>query len=49
MLTAMSLDAVQGRVIGSLVEKHLTTPQQCGLPTDCIDVGNATVGMCKYP
>jgi hypothetical protein len=28
---------------------NLTTPQQCGLPTDCIDVGNATVGMCKYP
>jgi uncharacterized protein len=28
MLAAMSLDAVQGRVIGSLIEKHLTTPQQ---------------------
>ncbi len=28
MLAGMPLDAVQGRVVGSLIEKQLTTPQQ---------------------
>jgi hypothetical protein len=28
---------------------QLSTPQTCGVPTDCIQVGNATTGVCKYP
>jgi hypothetical protein len=28
---------------------QLATPQTCGVPTDCINVGNATTGVCKYP
>ena len=25
---------------------HLSTPQECGNPTDCIDVGHVTMGVC---
>lgn len=27
---------------------HLATPQECGNASDCIDVGNDTVGICRY-
>jgi hypothetical protein len=28
---------------------QLSTPQECGAPSDCINVGNSTTGICKYP
>jgi hypothetical protein len=28
---------------------QLATPQECGVPSDCVNVGNSTTGVCKYP
>jgi hypothetical protein len=28
---------------------QLSTPQECGAPSDCTNVGNSTTGICKYP
>lgn len=48
MLAPMPLDAVAGRVVGSLIEKHLTTPQQYPLTLNSLTLAcNQTSN--RYP